>query len=40
MYRAVFLQCVATLVAALGAGKIQIEFGNLDQLEGILQRLR
>ena len=23
-----------------GAGKIQIEFGNLDQLEGILQRLR
>lgn len=23
-----------------GAGKIQIEFGNLDQLEGILQRMR
>ena len=23
-----------------GAGKIQIEFGDLDQLEGILQRLR
>lgn len=23
-----------------GAGKIQIDFGNLDQLEGILQRLR
>ena len=23
-----------------GAGKIQIEFGNLEQLEGILQRLR
>ena len=23
-----------------GAGKIQIEFGNLDQLEGILQKLR
>ena len=23
-----------------GAGKIQIDFGDLDQLEGILQRLR
>ncbi len=23
-----------------GAGKIEIEFGNLDQLEGILQKLR
>ena len=23
-----------------GAGKVQIEFGNLDQLDGILQRLR
>jgi ParB family chromosome partitioning protein len=23
-----------------GAGKVQIEFGDLDQLEGILQRLR
>jgi ParB family chromosome partitioning protein len=23
-----------------GAGKIQIEFGDLDQLEGILQKLR
>jgi ParB family transcriptional regulator, chromosome partitioning protein len=26
--------------SAKGAGKIQIEFGNLDQLEGILQRIR
>ena len=23
-----------------GAGRIQIDFGDLDQLEGILQRLR
>ena len=31
---------VAIKTTKKGAGKIEIEFGNLDQLEGILQRLR
>lgn len=31
---------VAIITNRKGAGKIQIDFGNLDQLEGILQRMR